>query len=1263
MKKGIWYILAFTIIYLLGSCSTQKNTRASRFYHAFNSRYNIYYNGKTSYDNSLLSMIEGYKESYSEMIYMYPISAQPKDKQQTGGPFDRAIEKGNKAIKLHSIKAKPPKKSGWRNDSKQRSWQEQEEYNPFLKKCWMMIGESQFYNADFLQASATFSYIARHYKEDEDLVAQARLWQARSYSEMGWFYESEDILGKLNTNGIPKKELNQYAAVYADYLIKNKQYDDAISYFKTAIKTEKNHRQKTRMKYLLGQIYEELGQNNLAYKMFGQVANSNPPYELEFASRIRQTEVYCGSNYQQVIKMLRGMVRSDKNKDMLDQVYYAMGNIYLNRLDTVNAIPNYQMGIDKSTKNGLDKAICQIKLGDIYFTMHDYVKAQPCFSGALSGLQKTHKDYDRVSKLSAILDELVVHVQAVHLQDSLQTLAKMPEAERNAVIDKIIEKVKKDEELAKKEAAKEAYLAKQESQGTGINRPGTEVSTGAVTAGSTGGFYFYNAQAVAQGKSQFQRKWGRRTLEDDWRRHDKKMTTFNETGDNATADTTKVAGAEAGAAVDSTSTEAGLPKVASDDPKTREFYIQQLPLTPEDVDASNLIIEDALYNEAMIYKDKLEDIPLSIEAFEELERRFPDTKHLLESYYQSYLMALKSKNTTLATEFKDKLTKAFPKSDYAVAIADPNYEYNIRMMDVVQDSIYQATYNSYLKSDTSAVRKNYQTVNDKYPLAKLMPKYMFLNALTYVQAGDVVGFKNALKALVDKYPKADVTELASEMLKGVLRGRQLMQGGITSMTWNLRFGGEADLAADSARQFKAEPKTPYRMLMMYPTGSIDQNQLLFAVAAYNFANFMVRDFDLSFETSGPMTMLVISGFFNFDEITQYYKRIYAKDGYATALDKNVAILPISDDNYETLMHGKTLDEYITFFNENFGKDLPELAARWKARMDEEKAKAEEPQLPEVSDQEEESIEPQAPAKQAPAEEKALQKEAPKAEAPKEETKPAEQPKTEKTKAKQKPTRSVRHNNQQTENAEVQTAKAPTVQTTPGNKQLADTIAAARQKTIVLDTTTIQPSISEKNVGVAVKDTVPVSEETIFIPTPVEKPKNLTVKEIEEIHKQQDAEAAAAKAKAKEESKAAGRKKQEDLQKQQAEEQQQQPSDQQQPSTEAQPAPTLSREELLKKQKAEDEAVLKAKAEQEKQLAQDRKAKMKQVEADRKAKLKAQNELRKQKEKEYKAKLKAKEQERKEKERANKEKLKAKEKAHEEALKAKEVERKARAKQV
>lgn len=1204
MKKGFYYILALIVVSLFWSCSTKKNTKANRFYHAFNSRYNIYFNGKTSFDEALLSMQNGYKESYSDMILMYPISAQPKDKQTTGGPFDRAIEKSNKAIKLHSIKAKPPKKPGWRNDPKQRAWQEQEEYNPFLKKCWLMMGQAQFYNADFLQASATFSYIARHYAHDEEVVAEARLWQARCYSEMDWFYEAEDILGKLNTNGIPRKNLNQYATVYADYLVKSKQYEEAVPYFKTAIKAEKNRRQRTRMKYLLGQIYADQEQNGLAYQMFGQVIKANPPYELEFAARIRQTEVFTGGNFQKVVKMLQRMAKSDKNKDLLDQVYYALGNVYLSREDTVNAIRNYELGVEKSTQNGLDKAICQIKLGDLYFQKRDYVKAQPNFSGALAGIQKEYKDYERVSKLSAILDELVVHVEAVHLQDSLQTLAKMPEAERLAVIDKIIEQVKKEEEEAKALAKKEAYLAEQEAKGTGIDRPGTE--TGGITLPTTSGgssFYFYNPQAVAQGKTAFQRKWGRRTLEDNWRRRKKEMSTFNEemaNGEEAAIDS--VALGPDGLPIADGSLEAGLEPVAADDPKTREYYIQQLPLTPEDIEASNIIIEDGLYNMAMIYKDKLEDIPLATEAFEELERRFPGHNHLLESYYQVYLMALRSGNTVLATEYKNKLINVFPESDYAIAIADPNYEYNIRMMDVMQDSIYQATYSSYLAEDTVAVRRNFRDVSAKYPLADLLPKFMFLDALTYVQAGDAEGFKNALKALVEKYPSADVTELAGEMLKGVLRGRLMVQGGVRGMTWNLRFGVGDDgtlSAADSARTFTAEPNTAYRMLLMYPTGTLDRNQLLFAVAAYNFANFMVKEFDLNFEEAGPMSMLTIHGFFNLDEILHYYKMIYGKDGYATALDKNVAILPISEDNYETLMRGKTLEEYIEFFQENFGEAAPELAARWKARMTAEQIKEEDAKA-EAEKAEAEAGEIGEAEENIPEETPAIQPE---------EEQPAK--------------RTVRPKEQQQQQQVVeppveQQAVKDTVPVELPPVDI-DTTIVRQEEVIVKDTATSAPS-----------DTVP------SVVAPVEQPKELTLKEIEELRKREAAEEAARKEEVRKAFEA-----------------------QQKAEKELQEKKAKENEELLKKQKAEEEALLKAKADREKQLEQERKAKLKQIEAERKAKLKAREELRKQKERDYKERLKQKEKERKQKEREYQEKLKAKEKARREAQKAKEAAAKAK----
>ena len=1158
MRKGFYYISICFAAFLLWSCSTKKNTKATRFYHAFNSRYNIYFNGKTAFDEALKAMQDGYKENYSDQILMYPISAQPKEKQTTGGPFDRAIEKGNKAIKLHSIKAKPPKKPGWKNDPKQRAWQEQEEYNPFLKHCWLLVGEAQFYNADFLQASATFSYIARHYAGDEEMVAEARLWQARSYAEMGWFYEAEDILSKLNTNGIPKKNLNQYAAVYADYLIKEKRFEDAIPYLKTAIKAEKNGKQRARMRYLLGQLYADQELDGLAYQAFQQVIRSNPPYELEFAARIRQTEVFAGRDYQKVVKTLKRMAKSQKNQDYLDQVYYALGNVYLNRADTTNAITYYQLGIDSSKQNGMDKALCQIKLGDLYFQMRDYIHAQPCFSGALAGIQKEYKDYPRVSKLSAVLDELVVHAEAVHQQDSLQALAKMPEAERLAVIDKAIADLIKQEEEEKKQAEKEAYLADQEAKGTGIDRPGTETNAIVLPTGSNGStFYFYNPQTVAQGKTQFQKKWGRRTLEDNWRRKKKELTTFNDPADTEMADaaTETDLGAE-GQALPTDSLESGMDPVAADDPHQREYYLQQLPFTQEDIDASNVIIIDGLYNMAMIYKDKLEDLSLSVEGFEELERRFPENEHLLESYYQVYLIALRTHDEALAAAYKQKLIDKFADSDYAVAIADPNYEYNIRMMDAVQDSIYEQTYTAYLADDTTLVRRNYQQVSEKYPLANLLPKFMFLEALTYVQAGDPEGFKAALKALLEKYPKADVSELAGEMLKGVLRGRAMVQGGVRGMSWDLRFGVGEDgslSAADSARVFTAEPNTPYKLLLMYPEGSVDKNQLLFAVAAYNFANFMVKEFDLTFQTAGPIEMLQVSGFVNFDEILHYYKLIYGPDGYASALDRAISVLPISDDNYETLMHGKTLDEYITFFAEHFGELAPELVTRWQARMEEETTPESVPEEADLSEPDADTVEQVSEPDVVPEAE---------------EPQPTLEP--------------------------IQPDTVP---------QVTDTMTV--RKDLVIPAELIE--------GVK-PDSVPVVEQ-------LQEDLGLSLKEIQEIRKQQAAEEEARKEEARK-----------------AFEEQQQTEK----ALQAQKAQDLEAER--KRQAEQEKTLLKAKADREKQLAQDRKAKLKQAEADRKAKMKAREQLRKEKEKAYKAKLKEKEKERKAKEKAYKEKLKERERA-------------------
>ncbi len=938
MLKNRIIVPLLLLVVLIVSCTSSKNTSSTRWYHSFNTRYNVYFNGNEAYKEALKAHLEGYKENYSEMIYMYPISASAKEeKASTGGAFDLAIEKSVKAIKTHSITTKPEKKAGKRNDPNYQEFMSREEYNPFLHNAWMLMARSQFYNGDFLQSASSFSYISRHYASQQDISVNAKLWQARCYAEMEWFYEAEDILNKVNNGVMSDENKSLYASVNADLLIKQKKYNEAAPYLQIAIKHEPNGHQRARMRYLLGQLYQAVDQKDMAYKAYGNVIKSTPPYILEFSARIRQTEVYPGGDNQKVIKILKKMTKSSKNAEYLDQVYYALGNLYLSIPDTTKAIENYELGVKESVGNGLEKAFCQIKLGDIYFEQRRYVEAQPNYSAALSQLKKEDKDYDRVSRRSEALDELIIHYEAVVLQDSLQDLAKLPESERLAIVNKMIAELKKKEAEEKKEAERAEFVAEQEAkqiEQRAVSKvpQQTGLTAAPIQPGQAEAFYFYSQQAVAAGKTAFQQKWGKRILEDDWRRRNKSnpmSSQFDEiaTQQLPTADSTAL---KTDSLVVAENDSVG-PLVT--DPHDPNFYLQNIPLTEKDIEASNLIIIDGLYNMGLIYKDKLEDYDLSIESFEELNTRFPENENKLMAYYNLYLIYLRMGNMQMAELFKSKIRAEFAKSDYAIAMSDPDYEYNMRMMDVLQDSIYQETYSGYLKGNVPVIRKNYETANKKYPQSKLMPKFMFLDALSYVMTQEPDTFKVRLKTLIEKYPDADVSVLAGEMMAGFQRGLSLASGDgnlAKGGLFSLSFVSSSDSTAlDSTAVFSAEKNKPYMMMLMYPKGTVNENLLLFTVAEYNFSNFKVTDFDLSLETFGAIGMLQIKGFENFDEVIQYWKMIYQEGGYAHKIENLAVMIPISLPNFDLLKKGKTVEEYTEFFETHFGKENAVLIEKWK----------------------------------------------------------------------------------------------------------------------------------------------------------------------------------------------------------------------------------------------------------------------------------------------------------------------------------------------
>jgi tetratricopeptide (TPR) repeat protein len=928
----------------LVSCTSSKNTSGTRWYHSFNTRYNVYFNGNEAYNEAYRAMMDGYQENYSEMLLFHPVSALPKDKAASGGSFDKAIEKSVKAIKTHSIQTKPDRKDGKQNDPKYKEFMSRKEYNPFLHNAWMMMARSQFFNGDFLEAASSFSYISRLYESQPEISVPALIWKARSYSEMEWYYDAEDILKKIDKSHLENKDINNlYSTVYADLLFKQKEYSQAVPYMQIAIKAEKNGLQRNREKYILGQMLAETGNKDEAYRIFRQVSGSSAPYPLTLNAKIRETEVFPGGDVKKMTKNLTKMTKSSKNEEYLDLIYYALGNVYMSVPDTAKAVESYELGVEKSTKNGIEKALNEIRLGDIYFTTREYLKAQPNYADALSQLKKEHEAYPRVAKRSEVLDQLVVHFEAVELQDSLLRLSKMTKEEQLVIVNKIIEDlIKKEKEDAEK-AAREEYEAQRDEQ-LAQSRPNMPQQM-APTAPATGAdaFYFYNSQAVALGKTTFQQKWGRRKLEDDWRRRNKANPLSDQFEEQiATEENTNQL------SLDSLSTDS-VPQLAENekemvsDPKDPEYYLQQIPVTEEDIAAANAIIEDGLYNMAVIYKDLLEDSSLALETFDRMNTRYPDSENRLASYNHIYMIYLRLNDMEMANLYKQKILEEFPESDLAIAMADPDYEYNLKMMNFAPDSLYRQTYSDYLENRPEEVRTIYGEVSKKFTQSKLMPKFMFLNALTFVQTNEPDTFKVLLKQLIDKFPEADVSLLAGDIMKGFQRGLQLSASGENMLArgsiFNMRFGGAVadSLALDSTVVFTAAKDEAHELLLLYPKDAINGNLLLYTVASYNFGNFLVNDFDLERQEIGDFGMLHIKGFKNYNEVMQYISMINTDSGYVKDMGLNVLLVPISLNNFGILMKGRSLDEYFTFFEENFAENNEKLIARWKLQKEEEEA--------------------------------------------------------------------------------------------------------------------------------------------------------------------------------------------------------------------------------------------------------------------------------------------------------------------------------------
>lgn len=850
---------------ILCSCSTQKNTRATRSFHQTKVKYNILYNGNVAYEEGLKAIRNANTDDYSRVLNLYPVSNH-QAASAAASQMDKTIEKCRKCIKLHSIKSKPKRDPKKANDPKYKLWLQSEEFNACMDEAWMRLGEAEFHKADFLGAVSTFNYIIRHYQNDPDIIAQCQLWIARAYAEMGWQYEAEDMLNRVQIDALSRKHARLYSAVKADVLLKGEHFHEAIPFVKIAMPYEKRKIYRPRFAYVLGQLYEMEGKRNEAIQAYKAAVRMAPPNEMDFNARIRMAELQGKS----AIRKLRSMTKQSKNKDRLDQIYGTIGNIYLANRDTAQALEMYETAIKESTQAGTAKAAILVRAGDIYFEQHAYAPAQPCYREAVTLITaETNKDFARIQKRSEVLDELIISYTQAELQDSLQRLSQMTEEQQRAIVDKIIADLIEAEKQDSTKAAQDALeLARGESG------PGSVNTSNMLGGGfAKGDWYFYNPQLIKQGQQEWRRRWGNRPLEDNWRRQNKQVLISDD----------GMKEEQEGLATDSLAADSLFAEVTpiETDIHKPEYYLQQIPRTEED-----FVISDSLWREAMIalyyiYLDQLEDEPQAEETLRRLDERFGLHPSVVAIHEDMQLRALRHDEAYIA-----------------------------RMLKMLedQDSIYAVTYDAYkhgryaeVKSTISNIKS--QMTNENWSNA---PRFLFINAVAIARTDGQQPFITALQELVENYGSSELGAMAKDMLAMMGQGMESQKGGSTGDLAELRNQTDTSDASDdeSAKQeWSDDRKQPSVVVLILPTNDEQAlNDLQYEIALFNFSQFLIRDFDLQkMPVWGETAALRISGFTDLDE-AEWWVGLLQQNTDMQSVLQDIQIKAVTEVNLPLIAH-------------------------------------------------------------------------------------------------------------------------------------------------------------------------------------------------------------------------------------------------------------------------------------------------------------------------------------------------------------------------
>jgi tetratricopeptide (TPR) repeat protein len=739
--KNTQKIIAFLILFVTAfACSTKKDTVVSRNFHAITTKYNVLFNGKEAFKEGIEEINNNYKDDWFQRLPIEPIvfdedkivlpsfnnsvpgfsfginknKAEDEEKKELT-TFEKAEEKAVKAIQTHGMNINGI------------------ERNRQIDDAYLLLGKARYYTQRFIPSIEAFNYVIANYPQ-ANLITETKIWRAKANTRN----DNEEIAieamklllvvrDSLEAN-LPDMIKEQAHTALAMAYVKTDSLQKAKKHLQLATRTFKNRDQAARNLFVLGQMYSDENKKDSAFYVFEKLANfKKAPYKYKIHANIELAKNFSkDSTATNLLERLQKLIKNRDNRPYLDELYYQAAVLHQNRDSLSLALDNFNNSL--RAKNGSDKqkTFTYEKLGNLYFKDAEYQYASAYYD---SVLQVSTDSLDlrirRVKRKYRNLASLIKFEEVVTTNDSIVRIASLSKDEQKLFFESYIEKLKK----ADKEAAQ-----------LRLNQLAFGDSDGGLQDSNKGKWYFYNSQSLSFGKTQFQKIWGSRRLEDDWR-WSKKATT----GQSAVKDS--VQGNKVNLKYDLAS------------------YLETIPTEKGTIDSLKTHINEALYELGLIYKEQFKNQNLAKLRLERLATLQPKEELILPINWHLYQIYKNLGDVENTEKHKNVILTKYADTKFAQVILNPNTNIEEEVAISEVEKVYKEMYYLYKADEFEEVISKINEFVVTIESSSLVPKFELLKAYAIGKNQDRQAYKVALDFVAVSYGGTEEGKKAKAILE------------------------------------------------------------------------------------------------------------------------------------------------------------------------------------------------------------------------------------------------------------------------------------------------------------------------------------------------------------------------------------------------------------------------------------------------------------------------------------------------------------------